>query len=130
MSIEIGRRDKLFNLDEASALLPLIQSLTQQHRLELEPKQTRLTKLLANDPRRGVFEQEYQESVSTWKNKIELLGAKVCGLWIVEFNVGDGAICWRHPELSLHYFRPAGDAFSERVVLQDYIAAYDPDWAS
>jgi len=128
MNVEIGWRDKLFTLDEAIALFPLVQSLTQQHQHELQPIQARLTKMLSNDPRRTVFEQQYQTLVSTWKNKVELLGAQVCGLWVVEFDVGDGAICWRHPELSLHYFRPAGAVFSERVVLQEYIDAHDPDW--
>jgi len=130
MSVEIGQRDKLFNLNEAVELLPLVKSLTQQHQHELAPMQTRLAKTLSNDPRRVLFEQEYESLVSVWKNKIELLGAEVKGLWLVEFDVGGGAISWRHPELSLNYFRCAGARFNERVKLQDYIDANDPDWAS
>ena len=128
--IEIGQRDKLFNLSEALELFPLVQSLTKQHQLELAPMQSRLSKTLSNDPRRAVFEQEFEQLVSKWKNKIELLGLQVVGLWSVEFNVGSGAISWRYPELELLYYRHAGDSSSGRTNLRDYIDAHDPDWAS
>lgn len=128
--IEIGQRDKLFNLSEALELLPLVQSLTQQHQLELAPMQRRLSKTLSNDPRRAAFEQEFEQLVSKWKNKIELLGLQVTALWSVEFNVGSGAISWRHPELALMYYRHADMDYSERINLHEYIDAHDPDWAS
>lgn len=129
MFTEIGLKDKLFNLQEARALLPMIRTVTISQRDELVPIRERLNKMLANDPRRKVFEADYQVVVSNWRNKVELLGARVSGLWTVEFDVGGGSLCWRYPELSLNYFRADGAPFSDRVALQEYISETDPDWA-
>jgi hypothetical protein len=126
---EIGLKGKLFNIHEARVLLPLVRAVTISQRADLTPIQDKLTKMLANDPRRKVFENDYQIVVSQWRNKVELLGARVSGLWTVEFDVGGGSLCWRYPELGLNYFRADGANFSERVKLQDYIDETDPDWA-
>ena len=129
MFAEIGQKDKLFNIHEAQALLPLVRAVTVNRRDELTPIQERLSKMLANDPRRRVYEADYETVISSWRNKVELLGARVSGLWIVEFDVGGGSLCWRYPELSLNYFRGDGAHFSERVKLKEYISEIDPDWA-
>ncbi|MBX2848032.1 MAG: DUF2203 domain-containing protein [Acidiferrobacterales bacterium] len=129
MKVEIAPFEKLFNLAEARSLLPLVQSVTEKHRAELTPIQERLSKMLSNDPRRNPIEREYEAVVSMWKAKIEKLGAIVRGLWVVEFNVGEGVLSWRYPELSLNYFRANGDDFASRVKLADYIEEYDPDWS-
>jgi len=129
MFVEIGHKDKLFSIHEARELLPLVRGLTSSQREALMPIQERLNKMLANDPRRKVFERDYEVVVSHWRNKVELLGARVSGLWTVEFDVGGGSLCWRYPELSLNYFRAGGASFSERVKLSDYIDEIDPDWA-
>jgi hypothetical protein len=50
-------------------------------------------------------------------------------LWIVEFDVGNGFLCWRSPELGLSYYRAAQDAFSGRVEIHHYVDEHDPDWA-
>lgn len=128
MRPEIGIRDKLFNLAEARALLPLVQAVSKRHFLQLQPIQERLSRMLANDPRRKVFEREFEWLVSQWRSKVIQLGAKVSGLWSVEFDVGEGCLCWRYPELSINTFRKHGTAFSERVKLNDYIEEYDPEW--
>ena len=128
MFAEIGLKGKLFDMQEAKALLPLVRAVTISQRADLTPIQAKLNKMLANDPRRKVFETDYQVVVPQWRNKVELLGARVSGLWTVEFDVGGGSLCWRYPELGLNYFRADGVGFSERVKLQDYINETDPDW--
>jgi len=84
--------------------------------------------MLSNDPRRKMVEDEYQAVVSRWRNKITQLGASVGGLWVVEFNVGEGLLSWKHPELSLAYFCEHGVNPVQRVRLSDYIEEHDPDW--
>ena len=128
MTIEIGQSGKLFNLEEAREHLPLVQAITRKHQTQLAPIQARLSKMLSNDPRRATLERDYEQVVSRWRGKIEQLGASVHGLWVVEFNVGEGALCWRYPELTLNYLRLHGAAFSSRTKLAIYIEEHDPDW--
>jgi len=129
VGIEIGVTEKLFNLSEAQALLPLIQSITQKHCEQLEPIQLQLNIMLSNDPRRHLVEFEYQQIVARWRTKVEQLGVVVAGLWIVNFDVGNGFLSWRYPELSVSYFLEKHENFSERVKLLNYIEETDPDWA-
>lgn len=129
MTFEIGLVGRVFNLREARDQMPIVQSITKKHQIELTPIQQRLNKMLSNDPRRSQLEFEYEAVVRRWGTKIEQLGAKVAGLWEVEFNTGEGSLCWRHPELSLNYFRANGKSFAERERLNQYIENYDPDWA-
>lgn len=129
MSHEIGSANKLFSLQEARGLVTLVCSITQKHQTELTPLQYRLNRMLANDPRRKALEQQYELVVSRWRHKITLLGARVAGLWVVEFDVGEGALSWRYPELSLAYFREAEQPLSQRRNLKRYIEEHDPDWA-
>jgi hypothetical protein len=128
MTIEVGHHDKIFNLQEAKDHLGLVQSITKKHQALLAPVQARLNRMLSNDPRRAGVEKEYEQLVSKWVGKIQQLGASVQGLWIVEFNMGDVLLCWRYPELSLNYVRPADQPFSERQKLSNYIEINDPDW--
>ena len=128
MGIEIGQKGKLFNLAEAKQHFALVQSITQNAQTELTPIQQRLNRMLSNDPRRVKIEVEYEAVVSAWKFKVEQLGAHVCALWVVEFDVGKARLCWRYPELSLNYVRVNGQAFSSRCKLADYIEQHDPDW--
>jgi len=81
MFAEIGQKDKLFNIQEALALLPLVRAVTKRQRDDLAPIQERLSKMLANDPRRKVFENDYEVVVSHWRNKWSFLGlgSLVCG---------------------------------------------------
>jgi len=129
MTSEIGATNKLFNLREAKSLAPVVQSITQKHQTELAPVRHRLSKMLSNDPRRPMYEQQYESIVSRWRQKIIQLGATVVGLWDVQFDVGEGGLSWRHPELSLAYFCEHDSLNSQRVKLADYIETHDPDWA-
>ena len=129
MSVDITPCAKLFDLAESQRLLPLVQNITHKHQAELAPIQLRLNKMLSNDPRRNVIELEYEQVVNRWRSKIEKLGASVFGLWVVEFDVGEGLLSWRHPELNISYFRATTNDFASRVKLKDYIETHDPDWA-
>ncbi len=127
MPIEISTSAKLFNLNEAQELLPVILKITHVHCQELEPLQHRLDRMLSNDPRRAQYEQQYERFVSTWRGKIERLGAIAAGLWVVEFDVGDGVLSWRYPELLIAHYRPLNKVIRSRLA--DYIEENDPDWA-
>ena len=126
--LEIGSKNKLFNLAEAQELWPLVRKITENHQQQLEPIQRRLNLMLANDPRRKVVEDEYANVVAAWRTKLEQLGIDVAGLWSVGFNVGEGFLSWKYPELSLAFFI-SHDSPQERLKLSDYIDEYDPDWA-
>jgi len=126
--VDITRVEKLFDLSEAKALLPLIMKITLKHQQKLGPIQNRLERMLSNDPRRKFIEREFAEIISSWRTKLESLGVRTSDLWLVGFDVGEGLLSWKHPELCLSHF-VLHDFPQERLNLSNYINERDPDWA-
>ena len=53
-----------------------------------------------------------------WASSILQLGVDVKGLWLVDFDSGDGIYyCWQHPEEKLEYFHDYDSGFAGRRSL-------------
>lgn len=128
---QIGSTDepRIFTLVEARDLFPLVRKITAQSHAELEPVKRRLENMLSTDPRIKSVEREYESVVKRWVSKMERLGLVVKGLWLVDFDTGDGYLCWKFPELKLGHYHDYSSGFSGRRPLQEVIDELDPDWA-
>lgn len=120
---------RVFTLGEARAVFPLVRRITYDSYRELEPLRSQLSTLPPGSPRLYEIEDHYERVVKCWVGKMARLGVVVKGLWLVDFDTGDGYLCWRFPELKLgHYHGYDGD-YSSRRPLRDVIEELDPDWA-
>jgi hypothetical protein len=130
-NVQIGYVDdpRIFALDEARALFPLVRRITSASYQELEPVKQRLRNMLSTDPRIVQVEKAYEEIVKRWVSKMERLGLVVKGLWLVDFDTGDGYLCWKYPELEIAHFHDYNAGFAGRRSLQEVIEEFDPDWA-
>ncbi|MBI3607499.1 MAG: DUF2203 family protein [Nitrospirae bacterium] len=45
------------------------------------------------------------------------LGCEVKGLWLVDFDNGEGYYCWKYPEDELEYFHEYTSGFSGRTKI-------------
>jgi hypothetical protein len=124
-----GNESRVFTLAEANALFPLVRSITQVAHGELQPVRRRLEGLPASNPQLPQVEKEYETIVKRWVTKMERLGLVVKGLWLVDFDTGDGYLCWRYPELKLGHYHDYASGFSGRRPLKEVIEELDPDWA-
>ena len=106
MTYDCARLKKIFTYEDAAALLPEVQRLTNVAVEEVEA--------LANDAPRDAG----QQIVAKWAEDVMRLGIEVKGLWLVDFDNGSGYYCWQHPEESLQYFHGYEDGFGGRVKLQ------------
>jgi hypothetical protein len=98
---------KTFTYEDASALLPEVQRLTQ----EAVDRAEALDEATATG-------DDYQRIVQDWADAVMSLGIEVKGLWLVDFDNGSGYYCWQHPEESLQYFHGYDEGFRGRVKLQ------------
>lgn len=128
---QIGAHDdpRVFTLSEAEQLFPLVRSITEAAWQELEPLRKRLEAMAPANPRLHDVERQYEAIVKRWMAKMNRLGLTVKGLWLVDFDTGDGYLCWKFPELRIGHYHGYQEGFSGRRPLREVIEELDPDWA-
>jgi hypothetical protein len=97
---------RIFSYEEAAALLPEVQRLTDEAVTAVEA---------LGDIE--VAPDEYHVIVTKWAESVVQLGIEVKGLWLIDFDNGSGYYCWRHPETSLQYFHGYEEGYRGRVKL-------------
>lgn len=120
---------RVFALSEAKAVFPLVRRITQTAYAELEPVRKSLEAMLPTDPRIADIEYQYEAIVKRWVGKMERLGLVVKGLWLVDFDTGDGYLCWKFPELRLAHYHRYDEGFANRRPLEQVVEELDPDWS-
>jgi len=106
---------RIFRYDEALDLFPHVRDATSAAVKEID----RLTREFesADDPEaeREAFDAAYREVVARWSAEIEALGGEAKGLWLVDFDSGDGYFCWKHPEPALAHYHGYEEGFAGRI---------------
>ena len=120
---------RVFSLAEAEALFPLVRKLTQDAYHELEPVRRNLEAMVPTNPSIRDVELEYEFIVKRWVGKMERLGLVVKGLWLVDFDTGDGYLCWKFSELRIGYYHSYHEGYAGRRPLREVVEELDPDWA-
>lgn len=117
-AVGINRRS-VFNLSEARAVLPVVSRLTKQYSERVQNLIREIEGLKAESPRADILESEAGRLIQEWQSKIQKLGGLPKGMWIVDFDSGDGYFCWKFPEKSIQYWHRYRDGFTKRVVLPE-----------
>ncbi|MHB1942870.1 MAG: DUF2203 domain-containing protein [Acidiferrobacteraceae bacterium] len=120
---------RVFTLSEAKSLFPLVRRITCDAHTELEPVRRALAGMLPTNPQIRAIEREYEIIVKRWMSKMERLGLVVKGLWLVDFDTGDGYLCWKFPELKIGHYHEYDEGYGSRRPLKEVIEECDPDWA-
>ena len=128
---QIVTRDetRVFTLAEAEELFPLVRSITDSAWRELEPVRRKLEAMVPVNPQIHDVERQYETIVKRWMAKMARLGLVVKGLWLVDFDTGDGYLCWKFPELRIGHYHSYHEGFTRRRPLAEVIEEIDPDWA-
>lgn len=117
MIIEINRR-RTFSLGEAQDLLPLVFRMTEDASREVRKLMQCLEALPdRKGDRAKEFEAHIDVLIDRWQQKIERLGGKPKGLWLADFDNGDGYWCWKFPETTIMHHHGYQDGFSGRKMI-------------
>jgi hypothetical protein len=111
------RKKRIFTLREAQALLPQVRALTTAAFQRAESLQEEMEGA-SEERRRTELAGVQQTVVRDWARDVEALGCEVKGLWLVDFDSGDGLYyCWQHPEAQLEFFHDYDTGFAGRRPL-------------
>ena len=108
---------RIFTLDEARALMPQVKATTEPvYALAASLAEELSQAEEANDePRAEALRERLQTLVQSWQQSMQDLEAEVKGLWLVDFDSGDGYWCWAYPENELGHWHSYEGGFRSRV---------------
>lgn len=112
---------RIFTLDEARALMPQVKAVTRPvfdlaSSLAEELKEAEGHH---DEARAESLRERLQVLVESWGEGIRDLGPDVKGLWLVDFDSGDGYWCWAWPEEELDHWHGYEGGFGARVPVAE-----------
>jgi hypothetical protein len=108
----------IFSLDEARALLPKVRALTTDAVIRADAVTGELQQIAEDDPARAQLSEALREIVNGWADEVRALGVEVKGLWLVDFDNGEGYYCWRYPEDTIAHYHGYEEGFAGRMSIQ------------
>jgi hypothetical protein len=108
---------RVFTLQEARDLLPKVKDITKPV-FELAAslaEELQEADKCDDEARVEELRERLQTLVESWAETVRDFGPEVIGLWLVDFDSGDGYWCWAYPEEALDYWHSYEGGFSSRV---------------
>jgi hypothetical protein len=116
-----------FTLEEAQAILPVIFRITEGYKDRVADLVERIEKLGGHDPSVvSEIENQVNNLIAQWQLKLQKLGTQPKGLWIADFDAGDGFFCWKYPEAKIEFWHTYHDGFTKRILVSKRKAVPPP----
>lgn len=113
-------RGQVFSVEDVRRVLPVVRRITQEFSGKVEILIARLETLeLHQTDLICSLENQVNDLIATWNEKIKKLGADPKGLWVVDFDFGQGYYCWKFPETDILYWHDYEDGYTGRKPLED-----------
>ncbi|HEY3568764.1 MAG TPA: DUF2203 domain-containing protein [Thermoanaerobaculia bacterium] len=108
---------RIFTYDEALSTFPLVRDLTSAAVRQIEALTTSLGSSEELEAKREDLEEAQERIVHAWAREVTAIGCEVKGVWLVDWDSGDGYYCWRFPEPSISHFHTYDEGFAGRIPL-------------
>jgi hypothetical protein len=112
---------RIFTLEEARALMPQVRSNTEPVFRLASSLAEELTQAeeAGDETRAEALRERMQALVQAWQESMLDMEAEVKGLWLVDFDSGDGFWCWAYPEEELDHWHSYEGGFRSRVAIAE-----------
>jgi len=107
----------IFSLDEARALLPHVKHVTADAVRQAESLASQLHNLAEDDPEHATLSAALRDVVNSWAEELRTLGLEAKGLWLVDFDNGEGYYCWCYPEETITHYHGYQEGFAGRMKI-------------
>lgn len=113
--MKVPESGRIFTKQEADKLLPRVMEMTKICEEQISELQ-RSVDLgeVSSEQKREVMNQ-IDNKVNNWAQNVTSLGIHAKGLWLVDFDSGDGFYyCWKLGEDELSFMHGYGETFADR----------------
>ena len=107
-----------FSLDEARLMLPQVKQITAEAVKRAESVAAQLDGLAEQDPAHARLSAALRTIVNSWADDVRALGLEAKGVWLVDFDNGEGYYCWQYPEETVGHYHGYDDGFAGRMRIQ------------
>lgn len=111
------RLKRTFTYDEALTTFPFVRDLTASAVRQIDTLIHQLAATEEPGESRAAVEEACQKILDAWKAEVRALGCEVKGMWLVDWDSGDGYYCWKFPEQSIGFFHSYEDGFAGRLPI-------------
>jgi hypothetical protein len=108
---------RTFTYEEVLESFPAVRDLTLAAHRRIEALVNQIPSHDQLEARRDELEGEVARIVEAWATEVAALGCEVKGLWLVDWDSGDGYYCWKYPEHAVAHFHDYDEGFNGRVQI-------------
>jgi hypothetical protein len=108
----------IFSLEQACELLPHVKHVTADAVRRAETLAAQLQAVADDEPDHAALSAALSDLVNGWADEMRSLGLEAKGLWLVDFDNGEGYYCWCYPEATIAHYHGYEEGFQGRVKIQ------------
>jgi hypothetical protein len=108
---------RIFSLEEAARLLPRVKAVTTDAVTRVEALTAQIQALPETHPTRTRLSAEIEQAIRLWARDVQEMGLEAKGLWLVDFDNGEGYYCWCYPEDAIAHFHGYDEGFAGRMKI-------------
>ena len=113
-------RRRTFSIETARELLPIVYRSSKNAYDQVQGIINQIDKM---DPKNEFevkeLDSQINEVIGKWKIKLGKLGVEPKGVWIADFDSGDGYFCWKFPELDIKFWHEYEKGFNTRIPIEN-----------
>ena len=98
-------------------MLPRVRAVTERAVQEVDQLSSVIHRPGETDPARAPPLAELEAVVAAWTGQLQKWGLEVKGLWLVDFDNGDGFYCWKYPEVAILHYHGYDEGFAGRMKI-------------